>query len=120
MKNIEATRTMANILQEMNEITNTMNSLSERLTCLKSEFNEFYTTSWRAKMQGQDKSDVPERKMMKLKTFEEVYDIDETTATRWAHSKTFPAYKLGGRWYVDIPKAEKWFVQEHANNYKYA
>lgn len=63
---------------------------------------------------------MPEVKQMDLKTFREVYGIAEDTVLRWVHSKHFPAYKLGHKWYVDIKKFEKWREMEHSNGYKYA
>lgn len=59
-------------------------------------------------------------RQMTLKTFKATYDIPEDTALRWVHTKGFPAYKLGRKWYVDIKKFEKWREVEHANSYKYS
>lgn len=63
---------------------------------------------------------MAEIRQMNLKTFREAYDIPEDTALRWVHSKGFPAYKLGHKWYVDIKKFEKWREKEHANSYRFA
>ncbi len=61
-----------------------------------------------------------EIKQMDLRAFREVYGIPENTAREWVHSKGFPAYKLGMKWYVDIPAFEKWRKEEHQRSYKYA
>lgn len=63
---------------------------------------------------------MAEPKQMKLKEFREAYGIPESTVVYLKHSKNFPAYKLGSRWYVDIPKYLIWREQEHAISYKYA
>lgn len=63
---------------------------------------------------------MQEVQMMKLREFRKVYGIPETTVLDLIHSKGFPSYKIGSRWYVDIPKFLKWREQEHANSYKYA
>ena len=57
---------------------------------------------------------------MQLIQFKEYFGIDEQTVKRWIHKKAFPAYKQGGKWYVDIPAYYKWREQEHINSYKYA
>lgn len=59
-------------------------------------------------------------KMMKLSTFCAEYGIPRTSALEMVHSHGFPAYKLGSRWYVDIPKFEAWREKEHRRAYKYA
>lgn len=59
-------------------------------------------------------------RQMDLKTFREVYGISEDTVLRWVHTKKFPAYKQGHKWYVDIREYEKWRKSEHINSYKYA
>ena len=63
---------------------------------------------------------IIESQQMNLQTFKTVFGIDEETARRWVHSKGFPAYKQGGRWYVDIPEYYKWRQKEHVASYKYA
>lgn len=61
-----------------------------------------------------------EVKQVDLKTFREMYCIPETTILRWIHTKNFPAYKQGHKWYIDVKAYEKWRETEHANSYKYA
>ena len=56
----------------------------------------------------------------KVKTFREMYCIPETTILRWIHTKNFPAYKQGHKWYIDVKAYEKWRETEHINSYKYA
>ena len=65
---------------------------------------------------------MTEKKILQadLKTFRELYCIPENTVREWVHTKSFPAYKLGSKWYVDIKRFEKWRETEHANSYKYA
>lgn len=57
---------------------------------------------------------------MDLKTFAEFFGIKEKTVKEWIHIKNFPSYKLGGKWYVDIPEFYKWRKLEHTRSYKYA
>ncbi len=45
---------------------------------------------------------------MSLKAFRECYGIPENTVRELIHAQNFPAYKIGGRIYVDIPAFEKW------------
>ena len=59
-------------------------------------------------------------KQMSLTDFEKYYGISPRLAQQWVHSKGFPAYKLGGMWYVDIPEFLKWREKEHLVSYKYA
>ena len=59
-------------------------------------------------------------KMMKLSNFCAEYDIPRTSALELVHSAGFPAYKIGSRWYVDIPAFMKWREQGHRRSYKYA
>ncbi len=61
-----------------------------------------------------------DKKMMNLKEFREVYGIPENTVRDLIHARNFPAYKLGNRWYVDVPAFEAWREVEHKNNYTYA
>jgi excisionase family DNA binding protein len=61
-----------------------------------------------------------EVKQVDLKTFRQMFGIPEHTVQRWVHTKNFPAYKLGQKWYVDVKAFEKWRETEHANSYKYA
>lgn len=63
---------------------------------------------------------MAEKKMMRLVHFCEEYDIPRATAIKLVHSKGFPAYRLGERWYVDIPKFLRWRETEHLRSYKYA
>lgn len=59
-------------------------------------------------------------KQMSLSKFIQEYGFSRTTMWRLINSSGFPAYKLGGRWYVDIPAYEKWREAEHRRQYKYA
>lgn len=68
-------------------------------------------------MYGTIETDV---RQVDLLAFRRMYGIPENTVLRWIHSKGFPAYKLGHKWYVDIQKFEKWRETEHINSYKYA
>lgn len=60
------------------------------------------------------------KKQMKLGLFCKEYDVAVGTAMKWIHSKGFPAYKLGGCWYVDIEKFLSWREEEHQRSYKWA
>lgn len=60
------------------------------------------------------------KRQIDLKTFRDMYGISEDTVVRWVHSKGFPAYKQGRKWYVDIAKYESWREVEHINSYDYA
>lgn len=61
-----------------------------------------------------------EIRQVNLATFREIYGIPEDTVLRWVHTKNFPAYKQGNRWYVDVKKYEKWRETEHRNSYRFA
>ena len=50
----------------------------------------------------------PPCKQMKLTRFMREYDVEKRIAYEWIHIEGFPAYKIGGRWYVDIPEYLKW------------
>lgn len=63
---------------------------------------------------------MAEKKQMDLKEFREVYGIPENTVRDWIYYKKFPAYRLGNKWYVDIPKFLHWREIEHVNQYRYA
>ena len=64
-----------------------------------------------------DKRDM---KQMDLKTFSEYYGISASTLKLWIHMKSFPAYKQGHKWYVDIDEYRVWRQREHNVSYKYA
>ena len=49
---------------------------------------------------------MAEVKQVDLKTFREMYCIPETTILRWIHTKNFPAYKQGHKWYIDVKAYE--------------
>lgn len=51
---------------------------------------------------------MPEKKQMRIGKFSEEYDIPRTTIMELVYREHFPAYKIGNRWYVDIPKFLKW------------
>ena len=63
---------------------------------------------------------MPEVRQVDLKTFRQMYGIPENTVERWIHTRSFPAYKQGHKWYVDVRKYEKWRETEHAKSYNYA
>jgi hypothetical protein len=65
---------------------------------------------------------MPEKKQMDLKEFRNVYGIPENTVRDWIYDKKrkFPAYRLGNKWYVDIPKFLKWREVESARQTKMA
>lgn len=67
-------------------------------------------------------STIPDKKMMDLKEFQDTYGIPVETTRRWIYDKRkkFPAYRLGNKWYVDIPKFLKWREVEHVRQYRYA
>lgn len=46
--------------------------------------------------------------MMRLSTFIETYDMPRQSVIDLVHSEGFPAYKIGDRWYIDIPGFKKW------------
>ena len=53
------------------------------------------------------------KKQLPLKEFSNEYSIPYTTLMRWIRSKRFyPAYKICGRWYVDIEDYRKWRNEE--------
>ena len=64
-----------------------------------------------------DKRDM---KQMDLKTLSEYYGISVSTLKLWIHRKSFPAYKQGHKWYVDIDESKVWRKKEHNISYKYA
>ncbi len=59
-------------------------------------------------------------KQMSMPQFIESYNMPRRSVDQLIHTHGFPAYKLGGRWYIDIPAFEKWREQEHRKQYKYA
>lgn len=61
-----------------------------------------------------------EKKQMKLTTFCDAFDVSRSTVELWIHSLGFPAYKISGHWYVDIPEYYEWREKEHKHSYKYA
>ena len=63
---------------------------------------------------------MAEVKQVDLKTFREMYCIPETTILRWIHTKNFPAYKQGHKWYIDVKAYEQSRETEHPNSYKNA
>ena len=48
------------------------------------------------------------KKQLKLSNFCKEFDVARSTALLWIHSKGFPAYKIDGRWYIDIEEFYKW------------
>lgn len=90
------------------------------LLCLVSDWwlsNRCKTTERKWKTMAKVMVEV---KQVDLKTFRTMFGIPEHTVQRWVHTKNFPAYKLGQKWYVDVKAFEKWRETEHANSYKYA
>jgi|APSaa5957512622_1039677.scaffolds.fasta_scaffold343351_1 hypothetical protein len=57
---------------------------------------------------------------MSLPNFIKEYGIPRSSLERLIYSKEFPAYKIKGRWYIDIAKYEKWREIEHRRNVKVA
>ena len=49
-----------------------------------------------------------EQQQLKLSSFCEIYDIPRTTTIELIYREKLPAYKIGSRWYIDIPKFKKW------------
>ncbi len=49
-----------------------------------------------------------EKRQLKLSAFCEEYDIPRTTAMELIYRDNLPAYKIGGRWYIDMMKFYKW------------
>ena len=50
----------------------------------------------------------PACRQMKLTRFMKEFDVEKKIAYEWIHIDGFPAYKIGGRWYVDIQKYYEW------------
>lgn len=48
------------------------------------------------------------KKQLKLSSFCEEYDMPRTTVMELIYRQKLPAYKIGNRWYIDIPKFLKW------------
>ena len=63
---------------------------------------------------------VNEKKQLKLSNFCDTFDIPIKTAKHWIHTKGFPGYKIGDRWYVDIDSFYVWREKMHQASYKYA
>jgi hypothetical protein len=55
---------------------------------------------------------------MSLPMFIKEYGIPRSSIERLIYSREFPAYKLRGRWYIDIAMYEKWREIEHRRNVK--
>lgn len=47
-------------------------------------------------------------RQMKLTRFMKEFDVEKKIAYEWIHIDGFPAYKIGGRWYVDVQKYYEW------------
>lgn len=52
---------------------------------------------------------------MQLPSFLREFDMPRTNFERlvFRRDNPLPAYKVGGRWYVDIPKYLEWREEEH-------
>lgn len=50
----------------------------------------------------------PACRQMKLTRFMKEFDVEKKIAYEWIHIDGFPAYKIGGRWYVDVQKYYEW------------
>jgi hypothetical protein len=48
------------------------------------------------------------KRQLNLKHFCEVYDVPYQTVFGWIHAQGFPAYKIDGKWYVDVKQYEAW------------
>ena len=48
------------------------------------------------------------RKQLKLNNFCDEYDMSRNTVLELIATRHFPAYKIGGRWYVDIDEFMDW------------
>lgn len=62
------------------------------------------------------------KKQMSMVDFMEEYDMKRTTLWRLINRRDnpFPAFKLGGQWYIDVEAFERWRTEEHKRQYKYA
>ena len=47
------------------------------------------------------------KKQLKLSSFCEEYDFPRTTVLELIYRDKLPAYKIGGRWYIDMVKFSK-------------
>lgn len=63
---------------------------------------------------------TPAIKQMSLSRFAKEYGIPPSTALQLIHRNDFPAYKISGRWYVDIASYLEWRTQEHKRAYRFA
>jgi hypothetical protein len=63
---------------------------------------------------------MPDVKQLSLPQFIKEYNMPRVSVYQLIHTHGFPAYKLGGRWYVSVPEFEKWRAEEHRRQYKYA
>lgn len=59
-------------------------------------------------------------KQLKLQNFCKEFNTPRTTVLEWIRALNFPAYKIQGRWYVDLEEYYKWRTAEHERNYLYA
>ena len=48
------------------------------------------------------------KKQLKLNNFCTEFDVPRSTALLWINSKDFPAYKISGRWYIDVDGFYEW------------
>ena len=52
--------------------------------------------------------EITKKRQLSLRHFCEQYEVAERTAHRWIRTVGFPAYKIMGKWYIDIVKYEEW------------
>ena len=58
---------------------------------------------------GSSRTKFPNTKsQLKLGNFCNEYDMSRTTVLDLIYTQHFPAYKIGGRWYVDMKKFKEW------------
>lgn len=48
------------------------------------------------------------KKQIKLNLFCKEYDMSRSSVLELIRTKGFPAYKIGGRWYIDTHEFIKW------------
>ena len=51
---------------------------------------------------------MQDKKQMKLNTFCKEYDMSRSSVIELIYRYNLPAYKIGGRWYIDTNEYERW------------